>query len=316
MRPPAQPAGVASRRDSGRTRAPPRPAIGGHPVPAGRIARIPGPDSNQTQFAYFGSFLTGVDGGSTLLPQGSRARHVAVRRPEIPGERRRLNATTRSQMMFSGLLFSPQFGPHRARDRDRSGVPIAGGTRRTDKGKSRFVSLETRVTYRTWWTASDTVARAAIAPEFRGPFRPVLRIFDEDAVISVVGGLAARLELFDPGFVRTRRGARAVCATVAAWATMVAVTAAFDVADPLGITLVAAGAGFEGALLAPDPQPKDRVLTLGWASVVSAVAVIVTVELNRIAVWAAAGLLVLLMFSSYALRSWSPRVASLALMGA
>jgi len=103
---------------------------------------------------------------------------------------------------------------------------------------------------------------------------------------------------------------------VAAWATMVAVTAAFDVADPLRITLFAAGAAFEGALLAPDPQPKDRVLTLGWASVVSAVAVIVTVELNRIAVWAAAGLLVLLMFSSYALRSWSPRVASLALMGA
>ena len=32
--------------------------------------------------------------------------------------------------------------------------------------------------------------------------------------------------------------------------------------------------------------------------------------------WAAAVLLVLLMFSSYALRSWSPRVASLALMGA
>ena len=103
---------------------------------------------------------------------------------------------------------------------------------------------------------------------------------------------------------------------MAAWATMVAVTAAFDVADPLRITLFAAGAAFEGALLAPDPQPKDRVLTLGWASVVSAVAVIVTVELNRIAVWAAAGLLVLLMFSSYALRSWSPRVASLALMGA
>ena len=34
------------------------------------------------------------------------------------------------------------------------------------------------------------------------------------------------------------------------------------------------------------------------------------------AVRVAAALLVLLMFSSYALRSWSPRVASLALMGA
>ena len=44
---------------------------------------------------------------------------------------------------------------------------------------------------------------------------------------------------------------------------------------------------------------------------VSAVAVVVTVALNQTAVWVAAALLVLLMFSSYALRSWSPRVASL-----
>ena len=49
---------------------------------------------------------------------------------------------------------------------------------------------------------------------------------------------------------------------------------------------------------------------------VAAVAVVVTVALTQIAVWVAAALLVLLMFSSYALRSWSPRVASLALMGA
>ena len=82
------------------------------------------------------------------------------------------------------------------------------------------------------------------------------------------------------------------------------------------ITLFAAGAAFEGALLAPDPHPRDRVRTLGWASVVAAVAVVVTVALTQNAVWAAAVLLVLLMFSSYALRSWSPRVASLALMGA
>ena len=107
-----------------------------------------------------------------------------------------------------------------------------------------------------------------------------------------------------------------LCATVLAWATMVVVTSAFDVADPLRITLFAAGAAFEGALLAPDPQPRDRVRTLGWASVVAAVAVVVTVALTRNAVWAAAALLVLLMFSSYALRSWRPRVASLALMGA
>ena len=144
----------------------------------------------------------------------------------------------------------------------------------------------------------------------------IVRIVDEAAVISVTSGVAARLEVFDPGFVRTRRGVRAVCATVLAWATMVAVTSAFDVADPVRITLFAAGAAFEGALLAPDPQPRDRVRTLGWASVVAAVAVVVTVALTQTAVWVAAALLVLLMFSSYALRSWSPRVASLALMGA
>jgi hypothetical protein len=143
-----------------------------------------------------------------------------------------------------------------------------------------------------------------------------LRIVDEAAAISVTSGVAARLEVFDPGFVRTRRGVRAVCATVLAWATMVAVTSAFDVANPLRITLFAAGAAFEGALLAPDPQPRDRVRTLGWAAVVAAVAVVATVALNQTAVWVAAALLVLLMFSSYALRSWSPRVASLALMGA
>jgi hypothetical protein len=97
---------------------------------------------------------------------------------------------------------------------------------------------------------------------------------------------------------------------------MVVVTAVFDVADPWRIALFAAGAAFEGALLAPDPQPKDRVRTVGWASIVAAVAVVVTVALTQAVVWAAAALLVLLMFSSYALRSWSPRVASLALMGA
>jgi len=44
--------------------------------------------------------------------------------------------------------------------------------------------------------------------------------------------VAGRLELVDPGFVRTRRGVRAVCATVLAWATTLAVTAAFGVDDP------------------------------------------------------------------------------------
>jgi uncharacterized membrane protein YgaE (UPF0421/DUF939 family) len=139
---------------------------------------------------------------------------------------------------------------------------------------------------------------------------------DEEAVVSVIGGVAARLEVVDPGFVRTRRGVRAVGATVLAWATMLAVTYASDVAEPFRITLFAAGAAFEGALLAPDPQPRDRVRTLGWASVVAAVAIVVTIWLSQMAASAAVALLVLLMFSSYALRSWSPRVASLALMGA
>jgi hypothetical protein len=132
----------------------------------------------------------------------------------------------------------------------------------------------------------------------------------------MTAAVAERLEGVDPGFVQTRRGVRAVYATVLAWATMVVVTAVFDVADPWRITLFAAGAAFEGALLAPDPQPRDRVRTLGWASIVAAAAVVVTVALTQAVVWAAAALLVLLMFLSYALRSWSPRVASLALMGA
>ncbi|HEY6577037.1 MAG TPA: FUSC family protein [Mycobacterium sp.] len=126
----------------------------------------------------------------------------------------------------------------------------------------------------------------------------------------------AHVEIVDPGLVRSRRGVRAVCATVLAWATMVAVAAAFHVEDPLRITLFAAGAAFEGALLAPDPQPRERVRTLGWAAVVSAAAVAATVQLAQFAVWTAAALLGLLMFSSYALRSWSSRAASLALMGA
>jgi hypothetical protein len=57
---------------------------------------------------------------------------------------------------------------------------------------------------------------------------------------------------------------------------------------------------------------QDSRLGVGSRSV----AVAVTVALTQAVVWAAAALLVLLMFSSYALRSWSPRVASLALMGA
>lgn len=134
--------------------------------------------------------------------------------------------------------------------------------------------------------------------------------------MALIGQVTARLEMHDPGYVRTRRGARAVCATVLAWGTMAALMAAFDVPQPLRITLFAAGAAFEGALLAPDPRPIDRVRTLGWAAVVCAAAVTATVWLSLFATWAAAAFLVLLMFSSYALRQWSPRLAGLALIGA
>lgn len=126
----------------------------------------------------------------------------------------------------------------------------------------------------------------------------------------------ARLEILDPGFVRTRRGVRAVGATVLAWATMLVVIYVFHVADPVRITLFAAGAAFEGALLAPDPQPRDRVRTLGWAVVTSGAAVVATVGLTLITVWLAAGLLVLLMFSAYAVKPRHPRIASLALLAA
>ncbi|MGB3355833.1 MAG: FUSC family protein [Mycobacterium sp.] len=128
--------------------------------------------------------------------------------------------------------------------------------------------------------------------------------------------MTGRLEKADPGFVRTRRGVRAVFATVSAWATMVAVTASLDVDEPLRITLFAAGAAFEGALLAADPQPRDRLRTIGWAAIACAVAVVATVQLSLLEPLLAAGLLVLLMFLSFALRSWSVRVASLALIGA
>lgn len=131
-----------------------------------------------------------------------------------------------------------------------------------------------------------------------------------------VNPVKRRLEVFDPGFVRSRRGVRAACATVLAWATMLAVTAAFDVVDPFRITLFAAGAAFEGALLAPDPQPSDRVRTLAWAAVAATSALVVAVYLNQLSTWASALLLVLLIFLSYALRGWSTRVASLVLMAA
>jgi hypothetical protein len=128
--------------------------------------------------------------------------------------------------------------------------------------------------------------------------------------------VGARFEVSDPGLVRTRGGVRTACATVLEWATMVAVTSIFGVADPLRITLFGAGTSFLAALLVTDPQRRDRVRTLGWAAVVVAVAVVVTINVRQIAVWAVAALLVLLMFLSFALRSRSPRAGSLAAIGA
>lgn len=92
--------------------------------------------------------------------------------------------------------------------------------------------------------------------------------------------VAARLEVVDPGFVRTRHGARAACATVLSGLTLAVVTSVCGVAEPLRITLFGAGACFFGALLVTDPHRSDRAHTFGWASVVSAVAIVVTVELT------------------------------------
>src|SRR6202048_143542 len=67
-------------------------------------------------------------------------------------------------------------------------------------------------------------------------------------------GILERLQAFDPGLVRTRRGGPAVCA------------------EPLPITLFGAGACFQSALLAPDPQRTARFRPLCWAAAFSAVA--------------------------------------------
>jgi hypothetical protein len=127
---------------------------------------------------------------------------------------------------------------------------------------------------------------------------------------------AARLDVFDPGFARTRRGARTACATLLSGLTLAVATSVLGVAEPLRITLFGAGACFLGALLVTDAHRSDRAHTFGWASVVSAVAIVVTVELSRIAVWAAVAFLVPQMFLSYALRPWSPRAGNLAVIAA
>ena len=125
-----------------------------------------------------------------------------------------------------------------------------------------------------------------------------------------------RLEVVDPGFARTRRGARTACATVLSGITLAVVTSVFGVAESLRIMLFGAGACFFGALLVTDPHRRDRAHTFGWASVVAAVAIVVTVELSRASVWAAVAFLVLQMFLSYALRSWSLRAGNVAVIGA
>ncbi|CAN5656303.1 hypothetical protein BH11ACT6_BH11ACT6_33670 [soil metagenome] len=61
---------------------------------------------------------------------------------------------------------------------------------------------------------------------------------------------------------------------------------------------------------------RDRIRTLCWAAVASPVALVATVYLRLTATWVAVTLLIVLIYLSYALRPWSARVASLALMGA
>jgi hypothetical protein len=114
--------------------------------------------------------------------------------------------------------------------------------------------------------------------------------------------LAARLEVVDPGFTRIRHGVRTICATVLSGVTLAELTSVFGAAEALRISLFGAGVCFFAALLVIDLRRGDRAHTFGWASVVSAVAIVVAVELSRTTMWAAAAFLVLQMFMSYALR--------------
>ena len=97
--------------------------------------------------------------------------------------------------------------------------------------------------------------------------------------------VAARLEFLDPGFTRTRNGLRTACATVLSGLTLAVVVSVFGVADPPPVILFGAGTCFFAALLVTAPHRSDRARTFGSASVVAAVAIAVTVELNRTAVW-------------------------------
>ena len=128
--------------------------------------------------------------------------------------------------------------------------------------------------------------------------------------------LAVRLEVLDPGFVRTRQGVRATSATVLSGLTLFGLTSALQAAEALRISLFGAGGCFLAALLVADRRRGERARTFGLASVVSAVAIVVTVELTHAAAWAAAAFLVSQMFMSYALRRWSLRAGNLAVIGA
>ena len=119
----------------------------------------------------------------------------------------------------------------------------------------------------------------------------------------------------DPGFVRTRRGLQCVGACAATWITVSAITSLNGIPSIFRIALFGAGTCLFGALLIADPRPRDRIRTSGWASIITAVAVGLTVYLGEIAVWAVAAFLVTQMFLSFTLRAWSVRAGSLAAIG-
>ena len=127
--------------------------------------------------------------------------------------------------------------------------------------------------------------------------------------------ISTRVAAVDPGFTYARRGARTVCAAVLSGLTLTAVTSVFDVSEPLPIALFGAGTCFFGALMVTDPRRGERVRTFGGAAGIAALAVVVTVELSRTAVWAAAAFLALQMFLSYAVRSRSLRAGDIAVIG-
>ncbi|WP_161600619.1 FUSC family protein [Mycolicibacterium hodleri] len=127
---------------------------------------------------------------------------------------------------------------------------------------------------------------------------------------------AARLKVADPGFVRSRRSARTTCATILSGLTLAALTSVLGAVEALRISLFGAGACFFATLLVTDVRPGDRARTFGWASVSSAAAIVVTVELSRTAVWAAAAFLVVQMFMFYALRPLSLRTGNVLVISA